>query len=95
MRLPIITKRCSASRSYLMRAVAALLLAAIVDDRLRLAQVRIEAPIQAVAECGPSLVEEEVVALGVGEDGRLHGQEEEGETHVAVLYWLSKGVCWQ
>jgi len=66
------------------RAVATLLLAAVVDDRLRLAQVRVEAPVEAVAEGGPALVEEEVVALGMGEDGRLHGQEEPVETHVAV-----------
>lgn len=55
------------------RTVTTLLFAAVVDDRLRLAQVRIEAPVEAVAKRRPALVEEKVVALGVGEDGRLHG----------------------
>lgn len=71
--------------SPLMRTVAALLLAAVVNNRLRLALVRVEAPIEAVAERGPALADEEVVALGVGEDGRLHGEEEPRETHVAVF----------
>lgn len=58
-----------------MRAIATLFFAAVVDDRLRLAQVRIETPVEAVAERGTALIEEEVVALGMGEDCRLYGKE--------------------
>lgn len=68
-----------------MRTVAAFLLATVIDNRLRLALVGVEAPVEAVAERGPALVDEELVALGMGEDGRLHGEEEPCETHVDVF----------
>lgn len=67
-----------------MGTVAAFLLATVIHYRLRLALVRIEAPVETVAERGPALADEEVVALGVGEDGSLHGEEDPRETHVAV-----------
>lgn len=65
-----------------MGAVPALLLAAVVDDRLRLARVRVEAPAEAVAERGPALADEEVGTLGAGEDSRTGCQEEPREAHV-------------
>lgn len=58
-----------------MGAIATLFFAAVVDDRLRLAQVRIETPVETVAERGTALIEEEVVTLGMGEDCRLYGKE--------------------
>lgn len=76
-----------------MRAVATLLFAAVVDNRLRLALVRVEAPVEAVAERRSTLGEEEVVALGVGEDCRLDGEEEPRETHEDVG-WSNRAVCW-
>lgn len=75
-----------------MRAVATLLFAAVVDNRLRLALVRVEAPVEAAAERRSTLGEEEVVALGVDEDRRLDGEEEPRETHVAVC-WSNRAVC--
>lgn len=67
-----------------MRAVATLLFAAVVYHRLRLALVRVEAPVEAVSESRTALADEKVVALGVGEDRRLDCEEEPRETHVAI-----------
>lgn len=67
-----------------MGAVAALLLSAVVDNRLCLALVCVEAPVEAVPESRPALADEKVVALGVGEYSRLDGEKEPRETHVAV-----------
>ena len=56
----------------------------------QLALVHVEAPVEAVAESRPALVEKEVIALGVGKDSRLYGQDDPRETH--VLGWWRK-VC--
>lgn len=74
----------SGFRTSLMEAVPTLLLAAVVDDRLRLARVRVKTPVEAVSERGTALADKEVVALGAGEDGCAGDQEEPRKAHAGL-----------